>query len=346
MQARTSLITIVAPCYNEALGIDAFWSSLRGVLDACHEFSFQVVFVDDGSSDETLERLVALSAVDERVRVLSLTRNFGHQVALSAGLDHARGVALLFMDADLQHPPELIPALLAEFKQGHDIVSAVRLSSKGASLLKRLSSNAFYALFNKLSDTKIPPGAADFVCLSRRAYRQLRGMREQHRMLRAMIAWLGFPRVSVPYHAPLRVAGQSKYTLRKMVALALDGVFAFSTRPIRFGIRAGLAIASLGLVYLVYVLLMSTIYGATVRGWASILVTLLVLGGFQICMIGLVGEYVARSFEQGKGRPLYVLKSDSKRRVARRLSTGAPARSVSSARSLSARATSVPRKGA
>jgi dolichol-phosphate mannosyltransferase len=309
---RDRLITIVAPCYNEELAVEPFWDALRQVLDGIAGYSFQVICVDDGSSDATLARLHVLAAKDERLHILSLTRNFGHQVALSAGLDHARGRALIFMDADLQHPPALLPALLAEFERGHDVVCAVRLATEGTSWLKRLSSDGFYAVFNLLSEIKIPKGAADFVCLSRRAYVQLRGMRERHRLLRAMIAWLGFPRAIVTYQAPSRVAGHSKYTLRKMVRLALDGVFAFSSRPIRFGIRAGLGVATLGLVYLVYVMVMSMIYGATVRGWPSILVTILVLGGFQICMIGLVGEYIARTFEQSKGRPLYVLKSNSK----------------------------------
>jgi dolichol-phosphate mannosyltransferase len=325
-RSRNRLITIVTPCYNEELAVEPFWASLREVLDSCHRFSFQVICVDDGSRDATLERLHALAATDERLQILSLTRNFGHQVALSAGLDHARGAALIFMDADLQHPPRLIPELLAEFERGFDVVSAVRLATEGTSWLKRLSSDGFYALFNMLSEIKIPKGAADFVCLSRRAYRELRRMRERHRLLRAMISWLGFPRAVVTYQAPSRVAGHSKYTLGKMVRLALDGVFAFSSRPIRFGIRAGLGIATLGLLYLVYVVVMSMIYGATVRGWPSILVTVLVLGGFQICMIGLVGEYIARTFEQSKGRPLYVLKSNSRRKGVRVL----PARQLAS----------------
>jgi dolichol-phosphate mannosyltransferase len=328
--SRDRLITIVTPCYNEELAVDPFWASLREVLDRCSGFSFQVICVDDGSSDATLARLHALAASDPRLQVLSLTRNFGHQVALSAGLDHARGAALIFMDSDLQHPPALIPALLAEFERGYDVVSAVRLATEGTSWLKRLSSDGFYAVFNMLSEIKIPKGAADFVCLSRPAYLQLRRMRERHRLLRAMISWLGFPRAVVTYQAPSRVAGHSKYTLRKMVRLALDGVFAFSSRPIRFGIRAGLAVATLGLVYLFYVVAMSMTGGGTVRGWPSILVTVLVLGGFQICMIGLVGEYIARTFEQSKGRPLYVLKSNSKRQRARALPERELARSDAS----------------
>lgn len=319
-RARERLITIVTPCYNEELAVGMFWNALREVLDACSGYKFQVICVDDGSRDATLERLHALAAEDERLQVLSLTRNFGHQIALSAGLDHARGAALIFMDSDLQHPPTLIPALLAEFERGYHVVSAVRLATEGSSWLKRMSSDGFYAIFNALSEVKVPKGAADFTCLSRRAYRELRRMRERHRLLRAMISWLGFPRAVVTYQAPPRVAGHSKYTLRRMLRLALDGVFAFSSQPIRYGTRAGLAIASLGLVYLVYVLTMSMIYGATVRGWPSILVTLLVLGGFQICMIGLVGEYIARTFEESKGRPLYVLKSRYTR-----AETGAPA---------------------
>jgi polyisoprenyl-phosphate glycosyltransferase len=306
---RKRLVSLVIPCFNEETTVDRFWAAVEPVLSSCGSDQFEVLFVDDGSTDATFDRLSEIAYRDDRVAVYSLARNFGHQIALSVGLDRARGDVVLLMDCDLQHPPELIPEFLARLDGGHDVVLGVRRTTRDVGFLKRASSRAFYALFNALSDVKLSAGAADFVCMSRVVYRQLRRMRERHRFLRAMVSWLGFRRAVIEYTAPARVAGQSKYTLAKMIRLALDGVFAFSTRPLRFATRAGALISVLGLAYLGYIAFMSFATHTTVRGWPSVIGTVILLGGFQISVTGLIGEYVARTFEETKQRPLYVIRA-------------------------------------
>lgn len=304
------VICIVAPCYNEEAVIGRFHDSLRTVLAGLHDLDYRIVYVDDGSSDSTLEVLNAIAAGDPRVQVYSLSRNFGHQTALSAGLDVARGDAVLMMDSDLQHPPELIPEMTALWRQGHEVVSALRMGNAGDSLAKRLSSQVFYGFINRLSDVPIVPGAADFCLLSRPAHQALCAMPERHRFLRGMVSWIGFRRALVPFHAPARAAGYSKYTLRKQLRLALDAVFSFTAFPMKLAFRTGLLVAGLGMTFLVYILSRFLFLGDLVPGWASLICTLLLLGGVQTVFIGLLGEYLGRVFEETKGRPRYFFKQE------------------------------------
>jgi dolichol-phosphate mannosyltransferase len=301
-------LTVVAPCFNEAAGIDTFYRQVRDVLDGMPRLSGRIVFVDDGSTDATLEKLNAIAARDPAVEVYSLSRNFGHQVALSAGLDVARGDAVVMMDSDLQHPPSLIPELVRRWQSGFDVVSAVRNTTSGASLLKRATAAAFYWLINRLSDVEIVPGAADFCLLSRRAQEALVAMPEHHRFLRGMVSWIGFPRARVPFDAPERTAGTSKYTLLKMMGFAIDALLSFSAAPMRVASRMGTLLVLPGLAYLVYVVYRYFMVGDTVPGWGSTVSVLLIVGGTQLVFIGLIGEYLSRIFEETKHRPLYVLK--------------------------------------
>jgi dolichol-phosphate mannosyltransferase len=291
--------------------IARFHDRLRTVLTSLPDLDYRMVYVDDGSSDRTLEELNSIAAGDARVHVYSLSRNFGHQTALSAGLDVARGDGILMMDSDLQHPPELIPEMVARWQQGFDVVSAVRQGNDGDSLAKRLSSRAFYSFINQLSDVPIVPGAADFCLLSRHAHQALCAMPERHRFLRGMVSWIGFRRTFVPFHAPARAAGHSKYTPRKQFRLALDAVFSFTAVPMKLAFRSGLVVAGLGLAFLVYILARFLFLGDLVPGWASLICTLLLLGGVQTVFIGLLGEYLARVFEETKGRPRYFFKQAS-----------------------------------
>jgi len=300
-------LTIVAPCYNEAAGIETFYRQVREVLDAMPRIAGRILFVDDGSTDETLAKLDVIAARDPGVEVYSLSRNFGHQVALSAGLDVARGDAVLMMDSDLQHPPSLIPELVRRWQSGFDVVSAVRNTTSGASVVKRGTAAAFYWLINRLSDVDIVPGAADFCLLSRRAHEALVAMPERHRFLRGMVSWIGFSRARVPFDAPERPAGTSKYTLLKMMGLAIDALLSFSAAPMRIASRMGLLLVLPGLAYLVYVVY-RYLMGHTVPGWGSTVSVLLILGGTQLVFIGLIGEYLSRIFEETKQRPLYVFK--------------------------------------
>ncbi len=308
MTAPLPTLTIVAPCFNEADVIDTFYAGLCTSLDAIPGVTAGIIFVDDGSSDATLTRLNAIAADDPRVTVYSLSRNFGHQVALSAGLDVAAGDAVVMMDADLQHPPALLPELVRLWQSGHDVVSAVRISTGDATPFKRFSARAFYWLINRLSDVEIIPGGADFCLLSDRARRAIVAMPERHRFLRGMVSWIGFNRALVPFEAPPRSSGQTKYTSLKMMGLAVDALLSFSAAPMRVASRIGAAFILPGLVYLGYVLGRYVFVGDLVPGWGSTISVLLVIGGVQLMFIGLIGEYLARIFEQSKQRPLYIFK--------------------------------------
>lgn len=306
--ARRTLC-VVSPCFNEAAGIRDYYAALKTALLGLDGLEHRMVFVDDGSTDTTLQVLNELAAHDERLLVYSLSRNFGHQVALTAGCDEARGDALVLMDSDLQHPPALIPAMVAKWRAGADVVSAVRIRTADASLLKRLSARAFYALLNSISDTHIVPDAADFVLLSRPAHEALRRMPERHRFLRGMVSWIGFRREFVAYQAPARSAGESSYTLGRMIGLASDALFSFSTAPVRLATRLGLAVVACGMLYFAYIVYTLLAHPEhVVQGWTSLIIVVLILSGVQIVFIGLIGEYVARIFEEAKGRPLYFFK--------------------------------------
>ncbi len=310
-------LAIVTPCYNEQDVVELFYREVKHVMTSLQtatasdlSMEWQLLFVDDGSRDDTLGRLNQLAAEDSRVRVYSLSRNFGHQVALTAGLDQANADAVVMMDCDLQHPPALIPAMIAEWQSGADIVQAVRQTTADANWLKRGMSRMFYWAINHISDVPIVPGAADFCLLSRRAHQALRAMPERHRFLRGMVSWLGFPRAMLNYDAAARAAGESKYTLAKMWRLAATAVISFSATPLKMATRAGVMVTLLGLVYLAYVLTRFLIWGDLVPGWGSLMCTMLLLGGMQLFSIGLVGEYLARVFEEAKHRPLYFFKQE------------------------------------
>jgi dolichol-phosphate mannosyltransferase len=269
-----------------------------------------ILFVDDGSTDRTLDVLNRIAAGDVSVEVLSLSRNFGQQIAITAGLDFADADAVVVMDSDLQHPPTLIPEMVRYWLGGYDVVSAVRQHTADASLMKRKTSSAFYVFFNFLADVKLTPGAADFCLLSRRAHRALQRMPERHRLLRGMVSWIGFRRVSVPYTAPARPAGTSKFTPARMWRMAIDAVFSFSAAPIRMASKVGIGILILAFCYFCYSLYFVLFKGSTVQGWASIMTLILGLGGTQLIFIGLIGEYLSRVYEESKGRPLYFLKQE------------------------------------
>jgi dolichol-phosphate mannosyltransferase len=314
MSEREQVLCVVCPCYNEAEGIGRFHEELKTVLVSFPDLDHRIIYVDDGSTDSTLAQLNALAQGDPRVRVYALSRNFGHQIALTAGLDAARGDAVLMMDSDLQHPPTLIPRLVELWRQGYEVVSAVRQTTGGVSVFKRLSSRAFYWILNRLSEVPLIPGAADFCLLSRPAYTALRRLPERHRFLRGLVSWIGFQRTVVPFEAPPRAAGRSKYTWRSMFRLALDAVFSFSTTPLRLATRLGLIVLAAGLLSGFYFLSQYLGEPGAVPGWSGIVSIVLLLGGIQLTCTGLVGQYLARVMEEVKGRPLYVLKQQPRRR--------------------------------
>jgi dolichol-phosphate mannosyltransferase len=301
---------VVVPCFNESEVIEIFYKALKPVLVGIDGIDHEIVFVDDGSTDDTLDRLNTIMAADSAVRVCSLSRNFGHQIALTAGMDAAVGDAVVIMDSDMQHPPALVPELVRQWRAGNDVVSAIRQQTDGESWFKGVTSRGFYRLLNSMSGTKVPQGAADFCLLSKRVCTSLRSMPERHRFLRGLVSWVGYKRVLIPYTAPERAAGKTKYSLVKMVTLALDAVFSFSAEPLRLALRAGLVVALGGIVYLAYTLGYGYYVKGLSPGYASTIGVVLILGGFQIAFIGLIGQYLSRVFEEVKGRPLYLLKQE------------------------------------
>ena len=304
-------ISIVIPVYNEAGVIEQTHVKIAATLDAL-PYDFSVYYVDDGSTDETGAALAAIAAQDKRIHPLILSRNFGHQAALTAGLDHADGDVIISMDADGQHPPEMLAGMIDLVRQGYDIVQAQRIESETSFSFKRITSNAFYTLLNRISGTHVEPGAADFRALSRQALDALKSMPEYHRFLRGMIAWMGYKSVILPYHEPKRVAGKSKYSLSKMLRLASDAIFSFSLMPLYIGLSVGGLFLVLALAQIVYVLLLwfTGQNARIVPGWSSLMAVMLIASGIIMILLGFIGVYVGYIFQQVKGRPVYLLKNN------------------------------------
>ena len=302
------MLSIVVPVYNEAGNVRVLYDRLVSVLEPL-ALEWELIPVDDGSSDGTLDELQGLQAADPRVRPISFSRNFGHQVALTAGLDAARGAAVVCMDGDLQHPPEVLPELLAKWREGYDVVQTVRTDTAGVGPLKRLTSALFYRLINWLSDTPIEPNAADFRLLSREALDALLQCRERDRFVRGLVSWVGFRRTEVPFIAAERHSGSTKYSVAKMFRLAFDALTAFSTKPLKLATSAGFAAAVLGIAYAAYIGYVRLFTDRAVPGWASLTVSVLVLGGLQLICLGLIAEYIARLLHEAKARPLYITRN-------------------------------------
>lgn len=300
-------LSVVVPVYNEAENLEALLKALGPILEA-ETASWECVFVDDGSTDASLEILRRMRARDPRVRFVSLSRNFGHQVALTAGMDHARGKAVLSMDADLQHPPELIPEMIRRWREGNDVVYSVRRYGDGAGFLKRVTSGFFYWLIRKVSRVDIHPDAADFRLLSRRAADSLISLRERDRFLRGLVSWIGFRQIAVPYVARARHGGRTKYSLLRMARLAEDGLISFSSAPLYLATFLGFTVSICSFLYMLVILYWRLFTNLTVQGWTSLIVIVLFLGGVQLVCVGIVGEYVGKIYNEIKRRPLYLIK--------------------------------------
>lgn len=300
-------LTIVSPFYNESENVRFFYNELIQVL-ANLGISYELIFVDDGSDDDTLPVLEEIATKEDNLTIISLSRNFGHQYALTAGLDIAEGDAVIVMDSDLQHPPSLIPKMLELFNSGIDIVYTIRTNEKSGKLFKKISSRGFYFFMKKFANIDVIPGSADFRLMRNAVVDTLRNMRETHRYLRGMVPWTGWNYATLFYEQPQRKSGQPGYTLRKSLKLARHGLFSFSTIPLELITWTGLFLAVLGGLYLLYILVISLL-GIAVQGWTSTISTILVIGGIQILSLGVVAQYVGMIFEEVKDRPLYVIKS-------------------------------------
>jgi glycosyltransferase involved in cell wall biosynthesis len=299
------LLSVVVPLHDEE---DTVGELCRRIDTALTEVPYELILVDDASTDGTPQLLDSLADGDPRVRVLHLSRNFGHQAALTAGLEHARGEAVAMLDGDLQDPPELLPQMLAHWRSGSDVVSAVRTSRVGESRFKLATARWFYRLFAKLSDLDLTLDAGDFRLLDRRALDALLSMRERNRFLRGMSAWVGYTQTAVPYERDPRYAGETKFTLRKMLRFSLDAITSFSLRPLQLATVLGFLLSAVALLTIPIVLGLR-LAGETIPGFATVLCIVLLLGGIQLITIGIIGEYVGRIYDEVKGRPLYLVRS-------------------------------------
>jgi polyisoprenyl-phosphate glycosyltransferase len=306
-------ISIVCPAYQEEEVLPRFHRELTAVLHQVEkDYETEILYVDDGSRDRTLPVIRELEARDKRVRFLSFSRNFGHQAALTAGLEHARGDAVIMMDSDLQHPPALIPELLDKWKAGFDVVLTVRQDDPHLGVFKRWSSKWFYRVMSWLSDTEIRMSAADYRLLSRRALDSLLELRETHRFLRGLVSWLGFPTAEISFQPVSRQGGVSKYTFRRMMNFAFDGLMSFSKVPLRLSLLLGLGAVGVSVFFSFYALLRGLFTpGTLAAGSTLVLISVYLMSGCILCSLGIVGEYVGRIYEQVKGRPHYVVKETS-----------------------------------
>ena len=302
-------IDLVVPVYNEAGVVENTYASICKVIDDLPH-AFTIYYVDDGSDDSTVNSLTTLAEHDSRIIILEFARNFGHQAALTAGLDASQGDFVISLDGDGQHPPEMVPQMISLFEQGYDIVQAQRIEEGQSFSFKQFTSAGFYALINNISGTRMIPGAADFRGLSRQAVEALKAMPEYHRFLRGMISWMGFRSVILPYHEPSRVAGKSKYSFGKMFRLAMDAIFSFSLMPLYLGMTAGGILLCLAAGQILYVLSFwfTGRSSELVPGWSSLMSVMLVIGGMMMILLGFIGVYVGYIFQEVKRRPVYLLK--------------------------------------
>ncbi|MDQ2724091.1 MAG: glycosyltransferase family 2 protein [Actinomycetota bacterium] len=298
------LLSVVVPVRNEEDNLPVLHARLATVLGALG--TYEVIFVDDGSTDRSAAAIMAIRESDASVKLLRLSRNFGHQAALSAGLDHARGTAVVLMDADLQDPPEVLAVFVARWRDGYEVVYAVRRHRKEG-LLKRTAYFGFYRLLRLLSPIDVALDAGDFCLIDRRVADILCGLRERHRFLRGLRSWAGFRQVGVPYDRPARLAGTSAYSFSRLIRLALDGLLSFSSVPLRLASFLGFLTALAGVIYVAVAVSAKIFVGHPPSGWTSLIAIILVLGGVQLLVIGLLGEYLARVYDEVKDRPLYIV---------------------------------------
>lgn len=301
------LLSVVVPVYNEQEVVRSFQQRLTVILDRFSEET-EIIYVNDGSTDGTLAVLHELRAHDPRVAILDLSRNFGKEIAMSAGLEHARGEAVVIIDADLQDPPEVIPEFVREWRNGYDVVYGRRSAREGESWLKKLTAFGFYRLIEAVSRVKIPADTGDFRLLSRRAVESLGLFREQHRFMKGLYSWIGYPQKEVLYRRDPRFAGKTKWNYWRLWNFALDGITSHTVAPLKIATYLGLITAATAFIYAIVVVYKTLVFGDPVRGYPSLMVVVLFLGGIQLTFLGVIGEYLGRMFNETKRRPLYLLK--------------------------------------
>ena len=298
-------VSIVVPMYNEQEVANEFYNRTTNVFKEL-PYEYEIIIVNDGSRDKTLDLVLDLVKNDEHVKVINFSRNFGHQAAITAGIENATGDAIITIDADLQDPPEVIADLLKKWEEGYDIVYAKRKSRKTDTFFKRTTANIYYKVLNKLSDIKIPENVGDFRLISKRVQQVFIKLPEKDRYIRGMFAWMGFKQSFVEFDRQSRFAGKTKYPLKKMIKLAVSGIIGFSTKPLRLIFKLGLATTFLSFLLMVYAIIVK-ILGYTTNGWSSLMVAITFIGGIQLLSLGIVAEYVAKIYGEAKARPVYII---------------------------------------
>lgn len=300
------IISLVIPCYNEATNIKPLYFEIEKYIEKYP--NHEIIFVDDGSNDNSLEVIKSLSIADSNVKYLSLSRNFGHQNALKAGYDFSNGDCVISLDCDLQHPPQMIDMLVDKWKEGYEVVYTVRKDNSNLSFFKKITSKLFYKIINKLTKTEIKEGAADFRLLDKNVIKVIRKFEESHLFLRGIIAWIGFKQISIEFYPNPRYSGNTKYSIRKMVTFAFTGITSFSIHPLKMSIYLGFIISFSAFAYGLFALIASIFTDKTMPGWTSVIVSVLFIGGIQLIILGILGEYIGKLFIENKKRPNYIIK--------------------------------------
>jgi glycosyltransferase involved in cell wall biosynthesis len=301
---KENTISIVIPSFNEDGNVGIIASTLKESVEG---HNLEIIFVDDGSKDNTLAELMKLAKQDPAIRYISFSRNFGHQSALKAGIDKAKGDCIISLDADMQHPPTLIPEMIRLWKDGFEIVNTIRKETKETGFFKKLTSRLFYFIINKLSDVQIKPGSADFRLIDRKVADELKKLKETNLFFRGLIPWMGFRQIDIDYTPNERFSGTSKYSLKKMIKFASTGITSFSTRPLKIAIYIGFVISLFTFLYSCYVLTIFFFTNKAISGWTSLILSILFIGGLQISLLGIIGEYLGKLFMENKQRPTYII---------------------------------------
>lgn len=305
--ANTTVLSVVVPMYNEADNVGEFYAQVKAVLEHLGE-PWEIVCINDGSSDATLAQLVALHHADARVKVINFSRNFGKEIALTAGIDHACGQAIIPIDADLQDPPELIADLVAKWREGYDVVNATRRSRQGESWMKRITARAFYRVLENMAEIPIPRNTGDFRLLARPAVDALKRLPERTRFMKGLFAWVGFKQATVLYDRHPRHAGQTKWNYWRLWNFAIGGIVSFSSAPLKIWSYFGLGVAVMAFLYALFLAGRTVLYGIDLPGYASLMVAVLFMGGIQLITLGVLGEYLGRIYDETKRRPLYLVR--------------------------------------
>lgn len=301
------MISIVVPVYNEESVVLEFYKRTVSIMEPISESAFEIIFVNDGSEDQTSNIVKKLRENDKRVKLISFSRNFGHQIAITAGLRYSKGDAVVIIDVDLQDPPELVPKMIDKWKEGYEIVYAVREGREGETLFKKITAYIFYRLLRSMTNVDLKNDTGDFKLLGRRAVNVFNQLNEKNRYVRGLIHWIGFKQCQITYQRKERFSGQTKYSYSKMLKFAFDGITSFSHLPLRLASYFGLFVSLICFLYLIYAILLKLITNAPIGGWTSLMAVILFIGGIQLVTIGIMGEYIGRVFDETKNRPLYIV---------------------------------------